>query len=122
MKTHWSQLTKEQQECFGIDRGCGAGKTWFLIPQFIFRADCKIHDYYYKRGGNFFDFVYSNVMFYAYMLKDVADYPHKPHKKLLYFNMATLYFIAVSVFGVFCFNWGKYRDIKEVLGECYYAE
>lgn len=111
-KVRWSDLTLEQQMNF--DCSCGF-KKYFAIPQFIFKASCCQHDLYYRRGGDIFDKAFADVMFYAYMLEDIVDLDRSFFVKAFYFKMATLYFLAVTLFGCFAFTWGRYRTIDEIL-------
>lgn len=84
---------------------CGAGKSAFLIPDFIFTADCKKHDEYYEKGGGIVEKVMADAFFYAFMLEDISKNVSKFRKKMFYFLMATLYYIFVSLFGGLFFNW-----------------
>lgn len=86
-------------------RGCGVGKMIFLLPQFIFRASCEKHDELYERGGGLREKLQADVWFYSYMLEDIAEYQSSAWKMMFYLFMATLYFLAVLVFGVFFFRW-----------------
>jgi len=47
MKPHFSDLTPEQRDTFGD--GC----SW--VPDFMFTADCRHHDFNYGRGGGLAD-------------------------------------------------------------------
>lgn len=84
---------------------CGAGKSAFLIPQFIFNSSCAQHDAAYIMGGGIIEKVMADTFFYAHMLKDISKGGHTFIKRMFYFKMATLYFITVSIFGMFFFNW-----------------
>ena len=96
-------------------RCLGPGKTACFIPQFIFNASACKHDNYYKEGGGIIEKVKADTFFYAYMLDDISKGSacHSNSKqgnfsfirRMFYFKMATIYFIMVSIFGVFCFNW-----------------
>ena len=111
-KLQWSKLTDTQRKKMG--GGCGPGKAMLFIPQFIFKASCEQHDFYYRRGGTIFDKAEADVMFFAFMLKDIADSPKHWTKKLLYVAAAKIYFILVSVFGYFAFTFGHYRTLREL--------
>lgn len=116
-RIRWSDLTEKEQLKYGRTRGCGPGKAFFLIPQFIFRASCWQHDFYFARGGDMFDYIEANLMFYAHMVKDIAESKDRLHKRLFHLFAATLYYILVSVYGVFFFNWGRYRTKEDILGK-----
>ena len=106
---HWTELTKEQQSQF---EGCGPGKAQFLIPQFIFKASCRQHDFYYWRGGNLIDKAKADTYFYVFMLEDVQL---KPKHRWFYWSMATLYFVMVSIFGCFAFSWGNQKTLEDLI-------
>jgi hypothetical protein len=93
---------------------CGIGKTAFLIPQFLFKASCKKHDDYYKKGGRLLDKIYADVMFYALMLEDIRHGAYKFIKRNFYFLMATLYFFVVLSFGWISFNWFNYKNYIKI--------
>jgi hypothetical protein len=114
-KVNWSDLSFVEQITWGETRGCGPGRWAFFIPQFIFKASCLQHDLYYSRGGDIVDKFEADVMFLAYMLKDINAKYDKWYKKLFYVAMAKLYFIAVTIYGPFCFTWGRYRTKVELL-------
>lgn len=113
MKIHYSDLTKGQVML--LEGGCGIGATALFIPQFIFQASCTQHDFYYRRGGWFFDKLEADIFFYAYMLKDIGNCGRNVGIKCFYLITASLYFLLVSVFGVFAFKWGKYRSFPQIL-------
>lgn len=112
-KLRFSDLTSRQIAL--LKGGCGVGATALFIPQFIFQASCTQHDFYYRRGGWFFDKLEADVFFYAYMLKDIGNCGRNVGIKCLYLCMATLYFLLVSVFGIFAFSWGRYKTFTEIL-------
>lgn len=89
---------------------CGVGKSAFLIPQFIFSADCERHDRRYAIGGLLLEKIHADVYFYADMLDDIIKGDFCRPKKYFYFAMATLYFVAVSTFGILFFNWKPFDD------------
>ena len=86
---------------------CGAGKSALFIPDFAFTASCKKHDDYYAEGGGLIEFFKANTFFYAYMLEDISEGKYSFFRRFFYFKMATLYFIMVTLFGGFCFNWHR---------------
>ena len=116
-KASWSGLTQKEQFKFGRMRGCGPGRVFFLVPQFIFRASCWQHDFYYARGGDIFDKMEADAMFFSFMLKDINEGQTKFWHKLFYTTMAVLYYLWVSTFGLVFFKYGRYRDKEEILGK-----
>ena len=105
-RTNWSDLTPEEQGIYG--NGCGAG-IFKAVPELLFNACCRQHDFYYYRGGDVFDKTEADVMFYAHMLKSGNMHYNRWYMKIPLFVAATLYFVAVTLFGVFAFNWGQYK-------------
>lgn len=93
-------MTNEERKNY-----CGAGKSAFLIPDFIFTASCKKHDDYYAEGGGIVEKVMADTFFYAYMLEDISVNPYSFRRKMFYFTMATLYFLCVSTFGCLFYKW-----------------
>ena len=113
MKLHWSDLTEEQKTQVGI--GCGPGKVAFFIPQFIFKASCVQHDFYYNRGGYLFEKIEADLFFYAFMLSDINQSNFHWLRKTFYLICASVYFLLVSTFGLLGFTWGRYRTLEEVV-------
>ena len=111
MILHYKDLTIKQ--IAKISNGCGGGKTALFIPNFIFEADCCHHDFYYWRGGNIFDKLKADWLFYYYMIRDVKRQKHI-EPKVFYFLMATIYYIMVSVLGLPFFHFGKQRTINDI--------
>jgi hypothetical protein len=109
---HYRDLTQEQKD--KISNGCGSARTALLIPNFIFEADCAHHDFLYWRGNTIFHKIKADTLFYYYMLKDVWRVKHYD-LRLFYFITATLYYIIVSVLGIFFFNWRKQRAKNDLI-------
>lgn len=84
--------------------GCGLALRFLRVPQFIFEADCDKHDEYYALGGGLIEKIYADVMFYAYMLKDIRRY-RQWYKRLFYFIIATIYLFGVSSLGLLVWKW-----------------
>lgn len=110
-KLKFKDLTEEEIQ--KISNGCGPMVRFLRLPQFIFEADCRRHDFGYWRGGNLRDKMEEDLQFYAYMLIDVAKQPKLLHM-VFYFLMATIYFIFVAVFGHFFFNYGIQKTKKDL--------
>lgn len=114
MKLHWSQLTEEQKSEF--ENACGPGKLALEAMQFVFtKSSCGQHDFYYQRGGTLFDKVEADLMFVAYMVKDINDANVCVIRKLFYLFIAIIYFGLVSIFGCLFFKWGRYRKLREII-------
>ena len=99
-------MKRKQQKSKNLEtKSCGAGKSAFLIPQFIFNTSCSKHDNYYSIGGGIIEKVKADTFFYAFMLDDISKGNYSFFRRFFYFKMATLYFVCVSTFGCFAFNW-----------------
>lgn len=110
-KQHWSDLTLKQKATYG--NGCGCGFWAKMVPQLYFKSDCRQHDFYYRRGGDLGDKMEADTLFYGHMLKSINDEIEHFLFKIPLLTIATLYFIAVSSFGILAFGWGKYKRIKK---------
>ena len=100
----YSDLTGIQKKL--VSNGCGAKK--FIKPPEIkeFISSCDQHDYYYIRGGSLRDKVKADVLFFGYLMIDVAKIKN-PFKMLTYAFIVRFYFLMVSIFGHFAFNYTK---------------
>jgi hypothetical protein len=115
MKIHYSQLT--DQEKASIGDGCGIGPRWMnkLVPELLFHDICNQHDFYSKRGGDVSDYLESQVMFCAHMLKRVNDvYPVGNTRRYFFLPVIFTYFITVLFLNVFFWKWGKYRSLEDI--------
>jgi len=102
-KLRFSDLSDEQKTV--VCNGCGP-KAWGGLqpPQFIFRASCDQHDFYYWRGGTEKDRKFADKEFYKFMkidIKEDAPWYKKPH----YHTLAWIYYSAVRISGVTCFTY-----------------
>lgn len=105
MKVTWSDLSLEERLNFG--NGCSR------VPDFIFTASCRQHDFNYSRGGylrakikadydlcvRMFDDAFSHQFWYVYMW------------------IGVIYFLGLSFlpFSYLRFTWGRWRSKEEVL-------
>lgn len=111
MKTHWSDLTEEEQAQFGD--GCGALAKGLKVPDFIFKASCQQHDFNYLRGGWPWHKVQADWWFYRAMLKDAFLYPWL--QAFIYSCLATIYFLTVLIVSWPFFTYGRWRSKEEIL-------
>lgn len=110
MKPKFSDLTPEQQKTFG--NGCGLYSKWLRVPQFVYKASCRQHDFNFSRGGGIKDFIKANMDFFRAMLVDASN----SDRPIFYSLMSYLYLAGVTVFGVFAFHWStRYRTVEEIL-------
>lgn len=107
----WSDLTKEEQENFG--NGCGGLTKFFKVPDFIFEASCRQHDFYYHRGGWFFAKIKADWEFYRAMLRDCKRYEGK--ERLIYTILASGYFCMVLCVGWPFFEYGTSKTKEYIL-------
>jgi hypothetical protein len=111
MKPKFSDLTPEQQATFG--NGCGLQARLLRVPQFIFKASCRQHDFNYTRGGGIKDKIKADWDFFKAMLED-SKLSSKP---CFYTIMSVTYFLGVSLnpVALYAFTWGEYLTIDEIL-------
>ena len=111
MKPTFTDLTLEQRLSFG--NGCGLEARFLRVPQFIFNASCKQHDFNYTRGGGLKDKAKADWDFFTAMLGD-ATMSSKP---IFYSIMSIVYLIGVSLNPVafVAFQWGSYKTLDEIL-------
>jgi len=121
-----------------FDCGSKYGNLIFNVKKFFFskliKADCKIHDLCYMRGGNLFDKIHCDWVFAILALLDGINLVRKTFLSegldgfinmilnviivlillALWFIAVLSYFTAVTIFGVFAFSWGKMKTLKEI--------
>ena len=111
-KIKYRDLTDIQKKF--ICNGCGGKGGFINPPEFLFHADCNRHDFNYFLGYRFIDKLKADWQFYKAMLEDCLQ-AKTFFKYLLYAFLATVYYIAVSIFGVFFFNFSDHEVTKEEL-------
>lgn len=101
MKPTFTDLTIEQQQNFGD--GCT------FVPDFIFTASCRHHDFNYGRGGSLKDKLKADYDMCRYMWSDSS--------KLWHYAITTIYWLGLTFlpFSYFFFTYGKYRDVGDIL-------
>lgn len=111
MKPSFSDLTEEQQKDYG--NGCGSPEYFLGVPDFIFTASCRHHDFNYDRGGGLYYKIKADVDFYSHMVSDAENSKHP----LWYTMMATIYFLGVSLLPIpyMLFTYGRWRTIEEIV-------
>lgn len=107
----WHELTKEQQSNFG--NGCGPRGLNWLIYDWVFLSSCRRHDFAYGRGGNELDRWHADWMFYRNMLVN-AWAQGCVGCGIWYSLMATLYYLAVMLFGWMGFDYGTPKTKEEI--------
>lgn len=103
MKQTFSNLTLQQQTSFG--NGCT------FVPDFIFTADCRHHDFNYVRGGWLKDKIKADWDMCRHMWHDSYKWWH--------YVVTVVYWVGLTVlpFPYFFFNWGRYLTLEEILAE-----
>lgn len=104
----FNDLTTAQQATYG--NGCGV--RLIPVPDFVFTASCRHHDFNFERGsGTWWQAPYwymkANWDFFVLMLKDCTKWWHYP--------IAALYFIAVTLCAWPWFTVGRWRTVEEIL-------
>ena len=109
----YSELTEAQKA--EICNGCGAKGGFIKPPNFIFKASCNQHDFYYWRGCNEDNRKTADEAFYKYMKIDIQDRDYGFLKKAWYHTWAWGYFKAVRVFGKKAFTFAdEMRGLKDL--------
>jgi len=115
------------------------------LPQLCFDPAADDHDLRFGRGGYFLDCLEANLKFPIKMITETLTkwFPAQWEKVgdrsfrelavlnsmfilgygfikinillILYLALATIYFLAVLLFGWFSFNWGEYKTFEEVM-------
>ncbi len=105
MKPTFLDLTPEERAEFG--NGCT------LVPDFIFTASCRQHDFNYSRGGYIFAKIRDDWNLCYRMMNDAIA----SSRPILYSIVSVVYFIGLTMLPLpyFKFTWGRYRTIEEIL-------
>lgn len=108
MKQHFQNLTPEQQSVYG--NGCGV--RGFNVPDFVFTASCRHHDFNFERGsGTWWKAPYyytkANWDFFALMWSDCYLWYH--------YIIAVIYFVVVMLVSWPWFTVGRWRTMEEIL-------
>jgi hypothetical protein len=111
----YRDLTPEQQDA--ICNGCGPKGGWVPVPDFFCHASCDHHDFNYWIGCTEADREHADHQFLEAMLEDAGSNLAKQ-------TIAFTYWMAVRLFGAFCFHYAeKERDEVDLMlfMEEYYA-
>jgi hypothetical protein len=111
MKVSWNDLTPTEQANYG--NGCGLTLRFLNVPDFMFRASCRQHDFNYARGGGLWYKVKADVNFWSAMLDDVEN----TKNPLFWTFVSTVYFIGVTFnpIAYIAFKYGRFRTKEEIL-------
>ncbi len=111
MKISFNDLTPEEQEEYG--NGCGLSATLLNVPDFIFTASCKQHDFNYERGGGIKDKIKADWDFFTHMYSDAMS----STRPLTYGIISVIYFIGVLVNPIswYVFTYGPWKSKEEIL-------
>jgi hypothetical protein len=97
----------------GIINGCGAKNSIIKVPNFIFKASCNQHDFYYWRGNTEELRKYADDTFYELMKEDIKEVKGF-FKKAHYHIWAYTYYKAVRLEGHKHFNYGRLKTIEDI--------
>lgn len=118
-RVRFRHLTEYQKQI--ICNGCGPKGLFIKVPNFLFRASCDHHDFNYWIGGNRIQRKKADLQFYKEMLVDARkwydNHKHEKYAKLTYAYYkfwARCYYQAVRIGGVFCFHWGRQRNLYDL--------
>jgi len=108
----YSDLTQVQKD--NICNSCGGKGSLIPVPNFLFKASCNQHDFYYWRGGTESDREAADDAFYKYMKIDIAEGTYTFVDALWYHTWALVYYLAVRQFGDKYFYYGEMRTIEDI--------
>ena len=92
-----------------ISNGCGGKGSTVPVPDFLFKASCDQHDFYYWRGGEEKDREAADEAFYKYMKIDSAEQSKGFLQSAISLSWAYVYYKAVRYFGKPYFNYGPMK-------------
>lgn len=101
MKVSWHDLTPSEQATFG--NGCS------FVPDFIFTANCRQHDFNYTRGGYLRDKIKADWDMCTHMWSD--------SRFLWHYAVTIIYWLGLTFlpFPYFAFRYGRYLTVYEIL-------
>jgi len=112
----YSDLTNEQKKF--ICNGCGGKGGWVKPPNFIFKASCNQHDFYYWRGYTEEDKKRCDKKFYELTKEDIDDANVNTIKSWYYHTWAYAYYKFVRAFGKKYFYYGtKSKTLDSLINE-----
>jgi len=102
MKPRFTDLTPEQQATFG--NGCT------LVPDFIFTANCRHHDFQYERGGGLRDKIKADWDMCSCMWNDSYLWWH--HAVTIFYWLG----LTLMPLPYFFFSWSReYKTLDDIL-------
>lgn len=101
----YSNLLETQKK--EICNGCGSKGGWIKPPNFIFKASCNQHDFYYWRGCDDTSRELADDSFYKYMRIDISEREYGFFKAGWYHTWAWSYYKAVRIFGKKAFYYAE---------------
>ncbi len=104
LNVKYKDLTPEEHA--EICNGCGGKGGWIKPPNFLFEADCNMHDFGYFRGGDEVRRMECDTKFLQAMLRDCLRV-NGTFRRNFYKFWAYTYFVAVRIFGKRYFNYRK---------------
>lgn len=130
MRPQFTQLKLSERQEYG--NGCGLSARWLRVPQFIFTASCRHHDFNYERGTSYRPIsrewlpnaVWYALTFIAWKLKADTDfYRHmiddamRSPRPFFFFCCSTVYYIGVlfAPMAWIAFTGGRWRTLDEIL-------
>ncbi len=110
----YRDLTAKEREF--ITNGCGSKGGIVKVPNFMFKASCNQHDFYYWRGCTEKERLSADTKFYEKMLEDVTGVVW--YKRWFYGAWAWTYYKAVRFGGKHAFYYAdKQRTRLELMEE-----
>ena len=113
MVLRYVDLTQVQKGL--ICNGCGGKGSIIPVPNFLFKASCNQHDFYYWRGCTEDAREAADDAFYKYMNIDVAESGKSLLVKVWYYSWAYVYYKFVRKLGGSYFHYSKMMRTLEDL-------
>lgn len=116
MRSNFTDLTKEQQETFG--NGCGLYARFLNVPDFVFTASCRHHDFNFVRGvgaNNWYENVYKWPFYYVKANWDFFTHMIHDSTKWWHYVVSVAYFLGVILFSWPFFDGGPWKSTENIL-------
>ena len=111
----YTDLTSTEKD--KICNGCGGKGTVVPVPDFLFKASCNHHDFYYWLGGDEDTREAADAAFYKYMKIDSHEQSKGLLQAAISLSWAYVYYKAVRYFGKPYFSYGTMKteaNLKDI--------
>ena len=108
----YDEMADEVKEQFISE--CGPARSFIKTRCNLFKASCRIHDWNYTAGGSEKDRKRADFGFFKRCAQNATNL-NNPWRIWYYMLIATLWYLAIRLFGWHYFNYGPYRNVQEIL-------